>query len=92
MAPKTARQTEALEPWHPNRTHVTIAEVGCLLKKIYGITIGPQSVHRWIHKGSVTPDGKRVFLVAKKIGYRVIIKKSDLMAFLDAGERSNHDD
>lgn len=81
----TARQTEALNPWHPDREYMSVKEVPIFIKKLYGVDFNHNRVYDWIHRGNEI-NGRRYYLRAVAFGNKWVIKKADLIAYLKKGQ------
>lgn len=77
-----ASDIDALPPWHPDRKTLRLGEVPQLLKRIYGITVGAETVRRWAREGVSTKTGARIFLKVTMMGKWRMVHKRDLQAFL----------
>lgn len=79
-----ASRTEALPPWHPDRDMVRLAEIPPLLKRMYNLPVSPDRVREWINKGVSNRKGGRVYLKARMWHGMWMVKKADILAFLEA--------
>ena len=78
-----------LPPEHPERVSLTLKEVPGYLKRVHGVTVGVQTVRKWIRKGVKRkphgPESDRIFLVSHRVPgqTRIIVRVDDLEAFMD---------
>jgi hypothetical protein len=70
-------------------TGMTVREVSQSLDR----PVDRSTVGRWVTRGVLSPSGERVFLRAKRLGGRLVVKQEAMAAFLaalnpDGGERA----
>lgn len=67
------------------RIYLKINEAAELATRITGVQISPVRVRQWAHEGvpSTTQVGTRITLPVRRINRADVVRRSDLLAFLD---------
>ena len=80
----SAKDTEPLPPWDERRDSLRTDEAAAWLRKLYNLPTSKDGIVKWIKQGKWGESGERVYLKARKMQGAWYVKKTDLIAYLEA--------